>query len=235
MVVHAGDERPHEPSGQPGWQEAWDFTFAAADLSLAGYLRLSLVPEERVAWCWAAVVGAEQPVIAVRHHELASPNGWPYEVRGEGLWCGVFCESPLEHWTIGLEAFGVRFDDAADAWGSERGDLVPLGFDLEWEDVADDPVPLDGGYRRSCAVHGDVLLGSDTIEIVAPGWRAHTWRTERWDDAPRVDAIPQLISPVLVPPERVLRGVVVDPDGPRWEEWRGAAATAVAAAAVRTA
>lgn len=243
MVVQAGDERPHEPSDQPGWQEAWDFTFAAPDLSLAGYLRLAIVPAERAAWCWAAVVGLDQPVVAVRHHELAPPSGWPHAVRGEGLWCGVFCETPMEHWTVGLEAFGVRFDDLADAWGSERGDLVPLGFDLEWEDVAGGPtMDVGGGYRRWCAVHGEVLLGADALAIDAAGWRAHTWRAERWDHAEPSDAggTPKLLSPVLVPPHRVMRGVVVDDEGggsgrPRWEEWRGAAATEVAEEVERTA
>ena len=238
MVVHVGDERPHDPDDADDWQEAWDFTFAVGDLSLAGYLRLAVAPGQRTAWCWAAVVGAEQPLVSVRHHELALPTGWPHEVRGEGLWCGVFCETPLDHWTVGLEAFGVRFDDPADAWGTERGDLVPLGFDLEWEDVdSADTVELTGGYRRLCTVHGEVLLGADALDIDARGWRSHTWRTESWDaQSEPADASPVLISPVLIPPYRVLRGVVLDDAGsPSWEEWRGPAATQVAASGERRA
>ena len=239
MVVQPSDERSHEPGKSDEWQEAWDFTFVVGDLSLAGYLRLAVVPRQRVAWCWAAVVGAEQPLIALRHHELALPTAWPQEVRGEGLWCGVFCETPLEHWTIGLEAFGVGFDDPADGWGRERGELVPLGFDLEWEDDEDvATTELTAGYRRWCNVHGEVLIGTDAIDIAAVGWRSHTWRVEQWDGSedPAEDSAPALVSPVLVPPHRILRGVVGgSEESPRWTEWRGEAATAVAAAAERTA
>ena len=239
MVVQPSDERSHEPTDASGWQEAWDFTFVVPDLSLAGYLRLAVVSGQRAAWCWAAIVGTNQPLIAVRHHELSLPTGWPHEVRGEGLWCGVFCETPLEHWTIGLEAFGVAFDDPTDAWGSERGELVPIGFDLEWEDDVDAATTeVDCGYRRWCGVHGEVLVGTEALEVTAAGWRSHTWRVERWDATQDFDAAGDLVlvSPVLVPPHRVLRGVV-RPSGeaPRWEEWRGEAATAAAAAVERTA
>lgn len=235
MVVQPGDERSHEPTGVPGWQEAWDFTFAADDLSLAGYLRLAVVPEERAAWCWAAVVGIDQPLVAVRHHELAPPTGWPHEVRGDGLWCGVFCETLLDHWTVGLEAFGVSFEEPMEAWASERGELVPLGFDLEWEDTAGAQTTLfDGGYRRWCAVYGDVLIGTEAIGVAAGGWRSHTWRSEDWSRSADDAREPALISPVLVPPHRVLRGVVEDAERGRcWTEWRGAGATSAAEAAER--
>ena len=239
MVVQPSDERSHEPSDVEGWQEAWDFTFVVPDLSLAGYLRLAVVPEQRAAWCWAAIVGTQRRLIAVRHHELALPTGWPHEVRGEGVWCGVFCETPLDHWTIGLEAFGVAFDDATDGWGSERGELVPLGFDLEWEDDAGaETSDITGGYRRWSDVHGEVLVGNEALEITAAGWRSHTWRVERWNASPALSDADELllVSPVLVPPHRVLRAVVrKSGESPRWEEWRGGAATAAAAAAERTA
>ena len=54
-------------------------------------------------------------------------------IRAEGLWAELLCETPGEHWSIGLEAFGVRFDDEAEAATSDRGERVPVGFDLEWE------------------------------------------------------------------------------------------------------
>ena len=46
-------------------------------------------------------------------------------VRAEGLWAELLCETPGEHWSFGLEAFGVRFDDAAEAAASDRGERVP--------------------------------------------------------------------------------------------------------------
>ena len=55
-------------------------------------------------------------------------------VRADGLWAELLCETPDEHWSFGLEAFGVRFDDrdeARDERPSASGS--PVGFDLEWE------------------------------------------------------------------------------------------------------
>jgi len=54
-------------------------------------------------------------------------------VRGDGLWAELVEETSGEHWTAGLEAFGVRLDDPLDAERGERGERLPLGFDLEWE------------------------------------------------------------------------------------------------------
>ncbi len=234
-MVQPADERFHEPQPGAGWQEAWDFTFVSAGMSLAGYVRLAVVPQERAAWCWAAVVGLEQPLVAVRLHELVIPRGWPLEVRGDGLWCGLFCETALSHWTVGLEAFALRFDDPLDAWRDERGELLPLGFDLEWEDDGRGS-EATATYTRTCTVHGEVLVGGDAFDVVASGSRSHGWRPVAWEEScGDVTARPVLISPVLVPPHRVLRGVVADGAETGWAEWRGSAATAVAAAVAGTA
>ena len=66
-------------------------------------------------------------------------------VRAEGLWAELLCETPGEHWSFGLEAFGVRFDDEAEAAASDRGERVAVGFDLEWE--------------TPDRVYGELLLG----------------------------------------------------------------------------
>ena len=56
-------------------------------------------------------------LVAVRDHEVPLPRTG-LEVRADGLWGELVCETPLEHWSIGLEAFGLGYDDPADA--SER-------------------------------------------------------------------------------------------------------------------
>ena len=49
------------------------------------------------------------------------------EIRTEGLWAELLCETPGEHWTLGLEAFGVRLDTVAEAWPPGNGAwVVPL-------------------------------------------------------------------------------------------------------------
>jgi hypothetical protein len=173
----------------------------------------------------------------VRHHELAVPRGWPLEVRDEGLWSAVVCEQALQHWSVGLEAFGVAFDDPLDAWGDERGDLVPLGFDLEWDlrrAKGDDGY----GYGFDCAVSGAVLLGDATIDVDGSGRYRRSYGEMSWRDrTPAGAATPELIAPVLVPEAgtKVLRAVSRDGPWYGWEEWIGAPAVSAAEAAAGTA
>src|SRR3954468_22191598 len=140
--MEAADERPHGSGA-----EAWWFDFAAPDGSIGGFVRLALLPAAGTAWYWAALVGDDRTYLLVRDDEVPSPRRGALEVRAEGLWSALECEQPFDHWTIGLEAFAVALDDPEDAWHGERGAVVGLGFDLEWE--ATDPpsafwVPLGG-------------------------------------------------------------------------------------------
>jgi hypothetical protein len=98
----------------------------------------------------------------------------------------IHTETPGAHWSVGLEAFALSLDDPNDAWGDERGDLVPLGFALEWEATA------SGTISHPCLVTGEVLVGAETIAVDAFGWRgeehgAPDWsawsrRTGHWSD-----------------------------------------------------
>lgn len=101
------------------------------------------------------------------------------EIRAEGLWADHNCESPFEHWSIGLEAFGVAFADPEEALRSEWGERTALGFDLEFEMDAG-AVDVGGGgagYEQAAVVHGVVLVGVagrvETIELDGRGRRAH--------------------------------------------------------------
>jgi hypothetical protein len=181
--IAAEDERRHRPGPRPTWEESWYLDFAAADGSLAGYVRLGLRPAEGVAWFWAGVVGAGPALVAVRDHEVPLPSGRALEVRASGLWTELVCETPLDHWSVGLEAFGVALDDPAEAWRGERGDPWALGLDVEWEAAAPASAwPGDGhdGYAQACDVHGDVLVGRDRFQLDGTGVRIHLWGDRDW-------------------------------------------------------
>jgi hypothetical protein len=102
-------------------------------------------------FCWlsdragfvAGLVGEGRPYVLVKDLE-ARPRAGTLEVRAEGLWAAFHHEGE-GHWSWGLEAFGVAFDDPEEALRSEWGDRTALGFDLEWE--APD------------TVHGEILVG----------------------------------------------------------------------------
>jgi len=105
-------------------------------------------------------------------------------VRTTGLWADHTCETPLEHWTVGVEAFGVALDDPREAFRGERGDLCALGLDLEWEAMGGDGGVAGHraglGYEQACAVHGEVLVGSGRLELDGVGWRTHHWGDRDW-------------------------------------------------------
>ncbi|HLG00535.1 MAG TPA: hypothetical protein VI916_08695 [Acidimicrobiia bacterium] len=176
------------PGVEPRWAESWyfDFATAAGDDVTGGFLRLSLFPNLGVAWLWAAWVAGDRLVI-VRDHEVPLPRGAGLEVRAGGLWADLICETAATHWTLGLEAFGLGLDDPVEALGAERGERVPLGFDLEWE--AAEPAftfpeptarPHHGHVQHGGRVHGDVLVGADRIAFDGWGVHDHFWGVRDW-------------------------------------------------------
>jgi hypothetical protein len=181
-VIAPADERRHASNDEELWGESWYFDFAARDGSVGGYVRLGLYPNKRVAWWWATCVRPGEPTVLVRDHEAPLPSAAALEVRSEGLWAEITCETPLEHWSIGMEAFGVALDDPADAYRGERGTRVPFGIDLEWEafgPIYEYPEPMTR-YEQACMVHGEVLVGDERLPIDAVGERDHSWGVRDW-------------------------------------------------------
>jgi hypothetical protein len=168
------DERRHDPGPELRWAEAWSFDFVAADGSIGGWARLRLLPHESRAWYEAFVTGPDRQLVAVIDHDVPFP-ATDLEIRTTGLWATHICETPLDHWTIGLEAFGLGVDDPGEIYGRQFGDRVPLGFDLEWE--AEEPATAAGTdrYRQPCLVTGELLVGNAEIDLDATGWREHRW------------------------------------------------------------
>jgi hypothetical protein len=148
----------------------WLLDFVAGDPGneLAGFVRLELRDDEQIAWYWTYLVGVPDfdGVLVVRDHEVLLPRQ-RLEIRADGLWAELICETPREHWTFGLEAFGVRLEGTDNASEflrpeGEIGERIAVGLDLEWE-VGDDGPPRG-------TVHGDVLVARATIPIDGGGW-----------------------------------------------------------------
>jgi hypothetical protein len=179
-VGEARDEGRHQPDDDHLWNESWYLDFATADGALGGYARLGLYPNLGTAWYWACLVGDGRPLLLVRDHEVPLPRD-ALEVRSSGLWAALHCEEPYEHWSVGLEAFAVAMDDPADAYRGERGDVVALGFDLEWESIGPEyEYPGVTRYEVSCNVSGEVLVGEQRISVDCPGQRDHSWGHRDW-------------------------------------------------------
>lgn len=127
------------------------------------------------------MVGPDRPLVTVIDHDVAIPAGQSLELRTEGLWADLTVETPLDHVSVGLEAFAVSVEDPADVYGDLRGDRVPLGFDLEWETEGDTfAYPGVTRYEVPCRVHGEVLVGQERIELDGWGQRDHSWGERDW-------------------------------------------------------
>lgn len=175
------DERAHAPGAERLWGESWYFDFASRDGSLGGYVRLGVYPNMDVAWYWACLVGEGRPLVTVLDHDVRPPKPGSLEVRADGLWADHTVEEPFEHVSLGCEAFAVAVDDPSEVYGDLRGDRVPFGLDLEWEtDGAAYPWPGTTRYEVPCTVHGEVLLGDETIAFDGVGQRDHSWGVRDW-------------------------------------------------------
>jgi hypothetical protein len=119
------------PTDPRATAEAWTLAFANRD-GIGGFVRLVRWTDR--CWYWAYVVAPGWGIVTVRDHEVRRPPRRDVlVVRADGLWAELVPETPGEHWSVGLEAFGVRLDDPFDAERGERGERLPVGLDLEWE------------------------------------------------------------------------------------------------------
>lgn len=135
--------------------------------------RVAIVVPARGYVTFDARVQPSGPLVVVADAEVPRPRQG-LELRAEGLWAEMRCETPFEHWGYGLEAFGLALDEPAVT--ELVGDRIPVGWDLEWE-VLDPPVPdPDGrGYHHDGIVHGEVLVGPDRVPVDGRGRRTHRW------------------------------------------------------------
>ena len=186
MTIRAADERAHEPGSDAWWWETWHLDVATDD-GIGVSVRLACAPTLGVAWWWTHLLLPDLPgPVVVRDHEVPLPRQG-LAVRADGLWGELDCETPLEHWTYGLEAFGVRLDDPADSLRGEIGERMPVGLDLEWDvDPATDLHEFDRagehGYEQFGNVHGEILLDRERFEIAGAGaLRSHAWGSPQFE------------------------------------------------------
>jgi hypothetical protein len=188
--VSAADERRHKVEGASRWWgESWGFDFAtrtADGEAIGGFTRIVVYPRQRKCWFWAGFVGENRSYVLCRDHDLALPATPVLELRGGSLWTHAICETPLEHWTVAMEAYALSFDDPFEAWRTEHGDRLGLAFDLEWESSAEDARFTSSAhlqstrYDVSCEVNGILQVGHDEWTIAAQGWRHHEWGILDW-------------------------------------------------------
>ena len=145
--------------------------------AVAGLLRVSVRPSAGATWFLAVVHEQGEDPVVVLDYELPLVSH-AFEFRAPGIWTDFVCETPIEQWTIGLEAFGIAVDPDDVIHPATFGDRTPVGFDLDVE-AASAPDEHDDGFEHEVTVRGEVLLGSAAYEVDAVGVRRRRW-DGRW-------------------------------------------------------
>ena len=190
--MSAADEGRHATTPDSWWSERFAFDAWTLDGTIGVTTSLTLVPNQRRAWYWAAVVGAGRPLVSLVDLDVAAPRRG-LEIRADGLWADHICEEPFVAWTVVNEGYAVTLDDPDDALGDARGVPTPIAFDLGFEDDGHRR-PLGGtGWQRftqRCAVHGGIAVGTERITFDGLGERRHWWGSERWWERPSATSLP---------------------------------------------
>lgn len=124
------------------------FHFRYQDMPATKFRELSIVFSED-----------EHECIVFNDSEL--PKGTTYEIRADGIWSDVNCETQGEHWSFSLESFALRIPvDEYLAFLEDQetlliGDRIPFGYEL---DVA---CSDDGNWFLS----GEILIEKNEIDI----------------------------------------------------------------------
>lgn len=123
-----------------------------------------------------AVFRHSLPTIVIAESEIEAPAA-RWEFRTSGLWADTICETPFEHWSYGLEAFGLEIVDPAELLGRGYGDRVPLGWELEFESetAPESTTVAEAGYDQTGIVHGLLLFAGGESDFGGPAVRQHWW------------------------------------------------------------
>ncbi len=166
----------HAPSGEVAWREAHRLDAVFPGVALALTLMITAHPGRGHAEFHGVVLRLDADPVVVAEFDVPLPrHGW--EIRASGLWADHVRETPMDHWSYGLEAFGLAVDDPEELLGGAVGRREPLGWELEFEARAPARYATDQRYGQAGSVHGLILDPSGSIEVDGYGVRSHWWGT----------------------------------------------------------
>ncbi len=154
----------------------------SADGAAAVSLQITIGGDGSAELVAAILEEGRDPIGLVERDIVAPAQRW--EVRASGLWADHVCETPLLHWSYGLEAFALAVDEVDALVTHGRGQRVPLGWEIEFE--AEGPaaalgrVRRDGvepvpGFRQLGRVHGILLDADGERPFDGVGIRTRWW------------------------------------------------------------
>jgi hypothetical protein len=210
------DEGRHPPGTGRWWQESWWFDVFAPDGSFGACTWLTLLPHQRRAWYWCALVRDGEPLLHVA--DLDVPwSGSGLTVRSTALWAEHLCEAPFVQWTVANETYAVALDTPDEALGRGYGSQQPIACDFEWY-AAGDAVATGDGYTQRGEVYGVIELAGGPLTTETPASRGHTWGELDWT-RPRGEPVAGHRAPVRLDVDGV--GVALEQvlTAQGWHRW----------------
>ena len=157
----------------PHLDDTIDIEWVDKDAGVAGVLRVAVRPASGATWFLAVVhERGALPVVVLDYELPLVSNAW--EFRAPGVWADFVCETPIEQWTVGLEAFGVAVEPTETLTPGSFGDRTPVGLDVDVE-AASAPDEEEEGFVHEITVRGEVLIGPNGYDVDAVGVRRRSW------------------------------------------------------------
>lgn len=170
--------RHHEAERPPGIEEEWTESHRLDVFVPDRGWSLSLMATKhpgpgRASYVATLLRHDEDPIVLVEQEVPLPKVGW--EFRASGLWADHNCETPLDHWSYGLEAFALCVDNPSDWYRDGVGQRVPLGWEIEFEATHEAGWLGPDCYQQLGTTHGVVLLAGGSTEVEGRALRTHWW------------------------------------------------------------
>ncbi len=181
LVPDPVDEGAHEPGDEPLWNESWYWDFADPEQGIGGWIRLGLVPNQKVAWINALVCGPDMPTVALLDFEAPLPAD-PAVVTGDGMELRHGATIPLQSYRVEVSGAAQAYDDPAALLSDEQGRPAQLAMDLTWTTTGTPyAYRITTRYEIPCTVTGTITVDGRTYQIEAvAGQRDHSHGVRDW-------------------------------------------------------
>ena len=177
MIDEASEARQDAAANDPAWVERYSLLGVTATGCV--WSELAILAGEGIAQFRATLLRSDERPLVLLAEDLTLPSKG-LEFRGSGIWVELVCETPLTHWSYGLEAFALALDSPTELAHTGMGNRAPLGWELEFETGGDESMTTHWGtgYTQHGELHGIVLTGDGQAPWSGPAIRGHSWGVE---------------------------------------------------------
>ena len=180
------DEAAHAPGEEPLWNESWYWDFADPGQGVGGWIRLGLIPNQKVAWINALICGPDIPTVALLDFAAPVPDD-PNNVVAGDIESGSIelrhgATVPLREYRVEVRGPAVAYDDPSALLAGAEGRPAELSINLTWDTVGTPyAYRITTRYEIPCTVSGTVTVDGRTYEFAAvPGQRDHSHGVRDW-------------------------------------------------------